>query len=204
MRLGRKLKKYYKRFEGAVKDAADNPYVKAGAMTFANPLAAQDLFGAQFANSGDFHGSVVGMTEDPSKYSSKDWQDLGAFNAALVAGAVTGGLATAGTPFAASLGLGMAPGSAAFLGAGVGAGTLALANTGTAAYRAYKKEEDVDVSAPPDVNAANDPRLAEQFKRQRRAARMLGRAGTIKSKGVSSSLGLGDSILGDSMSLMGA
>ncbi len=36
--------------------------------------------------------------------------------------------------------------------------------------------------APPDINEANDPATAAQFQRIRKAARMLGRAGTIKNK----------------------
>jgi len=100
---------------------------------------------------------------------------------------------------------------ATYLGAGLTAAGIATGLSGAAilggaalAKELRNSQQEETTSAPPDVNAANDPRLAEQFKRQRRAARMLGRAGTIKSKGASSSLGLGDSILGDSMSLMGA
>jgi hypothetical protein len=37
-------------------------------------------------------------------------------------------------------------------------------------------------TTPPDINEANDPDTAAQFQRIRKAARMLGRAGTIKNK----------------------
>ena len=42
-----------------------------------------------------------------------------------------------------------------------------------------------EAGIPPDVNYANDPEAAMQFKRLRRAAALLGRAGTIRAKGAS-------------------
>lgn len=40
-----------------------------------------------------------------------------------------------------------------------------------------------EAGIPPDVNYANDPEAQMQFKRLRRAAALLGRAGTIRAKG---------------------
>ena len=56
---------------------------------------------------------------------------------------------------------------------------------------------------PPDINEANDPLQAQQFQRIRKAARLLGRGGTIKNKS-QSNLGLGDQVLGDQLSLIGS
>jgi hypothetical protein len=50
---------------------------------------------------------------------------------------------------------------------------------------------------------ANDPSTEAQFKRLRKAASMLGRAGTIKNKGSATSLG-GEGALGSELSLTGA
>jgi hypothetical protein len=75
-------------------------------------------------------------------------------------------------------------------------------------YKAYQKVNDgtngQGVSSTPGTNTQNDPEQQAQFQRMRRAARMLGRAGTIKYKGSGSSLGLGDQMLGDQLSLIGS
>lgn len=55
--------------------------------------------------------------------------------------------------------------------------------------------------APPTLNEGNDPELAAQFQRMRKAARALGRAGTIKYKGAGN-LG-GSTSLGDPLALTG-
>jgi hypothetical protein len=55
---------------------------------------------------------------------------------------------------------------------------------------------------PPGYDYANDPNYQQQFTRLRKAARMLGRAGTYKNRGASS-LGT-DSPLGTPMQLTGA
>lgn len=87
--------------------------------------------------------------------------------------------------------------------------TLGTATGATVGYEAVKALQGVatqpyTAEAPPDVNLANDPDTSAQFKRLRNAAKMLGRAGTFKNKGTNTSLGLGDTVLGDQLSLIGS
>ena len=79
---------------------------------------------------------------------------------------------------------------------------------GLSAYEASvapgREREEAKNETPPDIAYANDPDTSAQFQRFRKSARMLGRAGTMKYKGSGSSLGLGEQMLGDQMSLIGA
>lgn len=174
----------------------------------ANPLVAQDIMGAAFAGSlargADAKTALMnagGASGDlASGGSSGQWSDLLAFNAALATGAAGG----AALPLGASAAI---PGSAlAGVGAGAAAGALAmpLAAGADARYSGLMGGNQSQAEAPPDVNEANDPAMAAQFKRLRKAARSLGRAGTFKNKGAGTSLGLGDSVLGDQLSLIGS
>jgi hypothetical protein len=87
--------------------------------------------------------------------------------------------------------------------AGVGAALAGEALTKNRVDEARAQSRDQSKQDnPPDVNEANDPRMAEQFQRLRKAARGLGRAGTIKFKGAAN-LGGTDS-LGDALALQGA
>lgn len=194
--------KAWKRVTNSVSNVASSSAVKSATMAFANPLVYQDVVGARVAG-GDVNANA--LAADPTKYSTSEWADLAAFNAALAAGAATGGATSAlayTSPAAAAAGaapLGTVAGSvggALAVGAGTygaAAGTKQLTETGA---------PDAGTT-PPDVNESNDPDLAAQFKRIRQGARALGRAGTIKYKGASK-LGLGDQVLGDSLSLTGS
>jgi hypothetical protein len=194
-------------------DDYGKPLLAAGMVS---PLLAQDLFMSSFAGAlsrgADPRTALQAGVASPAQAitggDSQYWGDLASFNAALLAGAATGGL-TSGVAWAspASAALGVSPlyavpGSVG-LGVGVGAatyaGTQALANMDGS-------DAPPEASAPPDLQQmyANDPATQSQFQRLRRAARMLGRAGTIKYKGSGSSLGLGDGMLGDQLSLIGS
>jgi L-alanine-DL-glutamate epimerase-like enolase superfamily enzyme len=83
---------------------------------------------------------------------------------------------------------------------GLGTGVPMIAS-GVDATKSALATAGSRAAAPPDVNLANDPNQAQQFQRLRKAAMKLGRAGTIKYKG-SSTLGLGETLLGDQMQLM--
>jgi hypothetical protein len=106
------------------------------------------------------------------------------------------------------------PGAAVGLPAGVtfaptaGGYALAAGAVGASAYGINSiggGSAGVDGAPPPDINEANDPATAAQFQRIRRAARMLGRAGTIKNKSTASSLGGdGTQTLGTQLSVTGA
>jgi len=63
----------------------------------------------------------------------------------------------------------------------IGAGSLAMA-AGYGVNSIGGRSAGGEDSPPPDINEANDPATAAQFQRIRKAARMLGRAGTIKNK----------------------
>ena len=86
--------------------------------------------------------------------------------------------------------------------ASVGAGTGAAALGAQTYTEAEAQRNRIAASAPPDVNEANDPATAQQFLRIRKAARMLGRAGTIKYKGTETLGGDGNN-LGTSMGVAG-
>jgi hypothetical protein len=80
--------------------------------------------------------------------------------------------------------------------------TATGAATGYEVSQMLAPQSSVSASAPPDVNEKNDPATAQQFLRIRKAARMLGRAGTIKYKGTDSLGGDGGN-LGTSMGVTG-
>ena len=179
----------------------------AAATYFANPLAAQDIFGSAFLGSGGDVGAATSATGDPLTYASTNPKDLAAFNAALLAGAAGG----AGV-YGAGLSAGAASGGIGSLSAGglsaIGAtaGTAAAAGSYSAMRDAGLKDSTPSGAEgiPPDLMDMykNDPERAKQFMRLRKSAAMLGRAGTIKAKG-SSSLG-GDQPLGTNLALTGA
>ena len=195
-------------------DAASSVLRMPGVDYLINPLVAQDIAGAAFAGSlsrgADGRTALSnagGASADlASGVSGTQWADLAAFNAALIAGAATGGAAggafvsPAGTLYGAS-------GGAALAGAGAGGaaylGTNQIAQNQSGDYTGSLSRRS-SAEAPPDVNEANDPNSAAQFTRLRKAARSLGRAGTFKNKGTGTSLGLGDSVLGDQLSLIGS
>ena len=224
MGLGRSLRRTWNRVTESVRDTARQASGNVDALGntiaqtpgldyFINPLIAQDIAGAAFggslargadvrtafANASGASGDLV------SGGSSGQWADLATFNAALVAGAAGGAALTLGTGAAI-------PGSA-LAGAGVGtaAGALAMpmaagADANYSGGRFGQGGNQSNAETPPDLAAmfANDPDTSAQFQRLRKSARMLGRAGTIKYKGSGSSLGLGEQMLGDQMSLIGA
>jgi len=111
---------------------------------------------------------------------------------ALTAGAASGGLTSAS-------GATLVPNAAGYATA---AGVTAAGAYGNRAMGASVGSGS-DAVPPPDVNEANDPNAAQQFQRIRRAARALGRSGTIKSRSYSD-LGLGEQLLGDQLSLIGS
>jgi hypothetical protein len=188
--------------------------------TFVSPLIAQDIAGSAFAGALShgadvrtaFQSAATSIPELASGGSSQQWTDLAIFNAALATGAFAGG-ATSGlmyaSPASASVmgtagALGVVPGSVAL---GLGAGAAAYAGSQYVSSITGRDEGgDGNASSPPDVQqmTANDPDSGAQFQRLRKAARMLGRAGTIKYKGSGTSLGLGDQMLGDQLSLIGS
>lgn len=142
---------------------------------------------------GDIEGAATALATD---------QYLAAFGGALTANASTAFVQGAGMS-GPNLSLGglNAPGMSGpttTTAAGAAAGS-ALATALTSVTTASNPE------IPPDLADMykNDPDTALQFARFRKAARALGRAGTIKSKG-SSSLGMGDQVLGDQLSLVGS
>lgn len=179
-----------------------------------NPLIAQDIMGAALAGSlsrgADARTALAASTSASGNLASggsaAQWGDLATFNAALVSGAAGGaalggamssggGLTAAQWAAQGSMAPGLlAPGTAALAGAAVGAGVYA----GTQALN-VASTPGISPTAPPDVQEKNDPSTAAQFLRMRKAARMLGRAGTIKNKG-SADLGLGDQGLGTPLS----
>ena len=201
----------WKKIGEAAKSAVSNPAVAM----FANPLIAQDVMGSAFAGSmargADSRNALAASQAAPGSLatggSAGEWADLAAFNAALLAGGAGGALAAgASIPagFGAS-GFGMTAGTSAALGATAGASAY-----GASSALAQQAKADYATAggsgggmAPPDVNEANDPAQAQQFLRIRKAARLLGRGGTIKNKSTSS-LGLGDQVLGDQLSLIGS
>ena len=187
-------------------------WMKPTALSYlASPLIAQDIAGAAFGGALSrgadirtaFQKSAVSPASLIGGGSSQEWKDLAAFNAAIAAGAATGGLSSSlvYTSPAALSPIGTVAGSvtgALAAGGAAYAGGQALANVNTT--------ESYDTPSPPDVQDMykNDPQQAQQFQRLRKAARMLGRAGTIKYKGSSQSLGMGEGALGDSLSLIGS
>jgi len=181
--------------------------IRPAATYLANPLVAQDVFGSAFVSSGGDANAGLSATADPTSYAKENPMDLLAFNAALVAGAA-GGAVAYGVPLSA----GAASGGVGSLSAGGLASMTAVPGgvlAGSAAYsglrKAGLKDQPVDgAEIPPDLldMYKNDPAMAAQFMRQRKAARALGRAGTIKAKGAPS-LG-GDQPLGTQLALTGA
>jgi hypothetical protein len=209
--FGDSLKKQYKDFEKGVKENA-----LAGLAYFISPIIAQDIagaaFGGAYAGGADARTQLSAGVNAPTKmaageYKTEDWQDLAAFNAAIATGA--GVTAAMAAPAAITIG-GVQVGSVA--GASALTAGAAGAAAGAGAYGLYAGSRDqtyADTGAPtaqPGMNQMykNDPQQQQQFQRLRRAARMLGRAGTIKYKGSGSSLGLGEGMLGDQLSLIGS
>lgn len=232
MGLGSSLKKHWNKITNEVRDIGrqassnladleDSGGTAAALGLFANPLIAQDIMGSAFAGAlsrgadartaftqaGQSNATIL------SPNNPEQWKDLAAFNAALVAGAATGGAAgtlfgTSGAAFAAPGALTMGSATAAGA-AAVGAGALVGGGmyAGTQALRGVTGSNSGDQGElPPDLAStyANDPNTAAQFQRLRKASRALGRAGTFKNKGAGTSLGLGDSVLGDQLSLIGS
>jgi hypothetical protein len=173
---------------GIGRTAQKNPLLTSAMAYFANPLAMQNVSGS----------AVMGATlrgQDPALAalaapgslvaggSSGEWADLAAFNAALVAGAAGGAAAGYVNPLAAALGgttATQAVATGALAGGAAALGGYPLAYQATADYPV--SDGGSSGAPPPDINEANDPATAAQFQRIRKAARMLGRAGTIKNK----------------------
>jgi hypothetical protein len=194
-------------------DAEDSGLTGAGLQYFVNPLAYQNVLGsgagAAYARGADARDALAAGNANAGALASGDgqaWGDLAVFNAALIAGAAggagVGALMGAGGSMPAVAAL-----SSSALAGGAAAGTGALVAGGLyggyAASTGPALNTDQSGSLPPDMAAmyANDPNTSAQFQRLRRAAAMLGRAGTIKYKGTS--LG-GEGALGSELSLTGA
>ena len=192
MGLGSGLRKGLNRAKSTIsgigsrsEDWARKSGVATAAEVFANPLIAQDImassFGGKLSRGADTRTAFATSTDSGNiaataagqGNSQTNW-DLAAFNAALAAGAV-------GYPTA----LGMTGNLAPLAATGLAAGTTALAYgaTQSLANAAGGSGQDLEAGIPPDVNYANDPEAQMQFKRLRRAAALLGRAGTIRAKG---------------------
>lgn len=230
MGLGSKLRRTWNRATAAVRDVGkqassnladleDSGGTAAALGMFANPLIAQDIMGSAFggalARGADTRTAFTQAGQSNATILSgnnpEQWKDLAAFNAALLAGAATGGIA------GGALGAGgLAPSVAAlstpaWTGAAAAGAGLAAGAAGYAGIQSARGVLDVGgnnqpgAETPPDIASmyANDPDISAQFSRMRKSARMLGRAGTIKYKGSGSSLGLGEQMLGDQMSLIG-
>lgn len=216
----------WKKFKRAVSRAEDNVKNVGSAINdaatpenlaayFVSPLIAQDVAGAKAMSGADARTALAAPGQaaaDPYGYTQDNWQNLAAFNAALLAGAAGGAIGGAaqlglagGATGGASFGLGA---TGALIGAGL-AGTAAYAGLSDFAHKSGTNGQPQGAETPPDIASmyANDPNggdLSAQFQRMRKSARMLGRAGTIKYKGSGTSLGLGEQMLGDQMSLIGA
>lgn len=228
MGLGSSLKKTWKRVTGEVKDIARQASENVGDLGrtvsqtpgldyLINPLIAQDIAGAAFGGSlmrgADARTALANASGASGDLiaggSSGQWADLAAFNAALLGGAAAGA-----APAGAAAGFGWTPAvsGSAWTGAAAGTAAGALAMPLAAGTEAKysgglfgsQTNSGGSAEAPPDVNYANDPNTAAQFQRLRKASRALGRAGTFKNKGANSALGLGDSVLGDQLSLIGS
>jgi hypothetical protein len=146
--------------------------------------------------------AVTGLADSPEDFwNSPQNRSMMALTAAEIAAiAATGGLATGAigggtmatatgatltaSEAAAVAGLtGVTATSASGLGiaGAIGAGSLAMA-AGYGVTAIGGGSAGGEGAPPPDINEANDPATAAQFQRIRKAARMLGRAGTIKNK----------------------
>ena len=113
-----------------------------------------------------------------------------------------GGEASYLAPTGASMFSAFAPSvGGAAAGAAIGAGAAAGGAAGLSYMERQNRGMNGDGEAPPTLNEANDPDLSAQFQRMRKAARALGRAGTIKYKGAGN-LG-GSTSLGDPLALTG-
>jgi hypothetical protein len=184
-------KKWVSKGTSAVKESGALSY-------FINPLVYQDVVGSALMGGADTRGALAAGA-NPGGYARENPYDLAAFNAALIAGAAGGAMlspslagGTAGLAFTGTGSIGAPLAAGALAGGAAYAGGAAISNANQANRSAP--------TAPPDVNLANDPNQAQQFQRLRKAAMKLGRAGTIKYKG-SSTLGLGETLLGDQMQL---
>lgn len=205
MGLGSKVKGLFNKVSNAVSNAADNPAFAA----FANPLIYQDVAGAAFTGAA-VRGQdpmAAGLAAPGSLArggSAGEWMDLAAFNAALLGGAAGGAAFGAGSIGSSALGgqFILAPTAAGIGAAGAAAGATAGYTLAAQSDADYPTGDTGSGTAPPDINESNDPDLAAQFKRIRKGARMLGRAGTIKYKGAAN-LGSGQT-LGDDLALQGS
>jgi hypothetical protein len=145
--------------------------------------------------------AVSGMYQSPEDFwKSPQNRSMMALTAAEIAAiAATAGLATGaigGVTTATATGAtltaeeaaavaglsGVATTSASGLGiaGAIGAGSLAMA--AGVGINSIGGSAGGPGAPPPDINEANDPKTAQQFMRIRKAARLLGRAGTIKNK----------------------
>jgi hypothetical protein len=215
MGLGSSLRKAWKNTGDTLREATRNPRDALALATAPLTASFAYLGGLQ---QGGFKGGSQAMSgvTDGEWWSDPENQRMMALTAAEVAalaatagaasGATVGGLSAAQ---AASLGYGPAT-TASLTGTTLGLGT-GLAAGGAAATSALALQSDSlsgggngQSSLPPDMAAAyaNDPNEVAQFKRLRKAASMLGRAGTFKNKGLATSLG-GEGALGSELSLTG-
>lgn len=217
MGLGSKLKRWTGSTVKAVGQAGEDvgraarDAAPAAAAYAANPLIAQDIMGAAL-------GGALSRGADPRTalqaptaavtggYKTQDYMDLAAFNAALVAGAATGG-ATSALMYSSPAAVGIAAPLGTVAGSvggalAAGAGTYALAQTGANAIggNTFAPSGSGETPPSPDTMEANDPNTAQQFQRLRKAARALGRYGTIK-RGTTGMLGDAGGLVGTEMAL---
>jgi hypothetical protein len=172
----------WNKITNVVKKTVSNPVTS----TFINPLISQNIMGSAFSGAA-MRGQDPAMAalaapgSLASGGSSGEWADLAAFNAALLGGAA-GGVGVAGFGTTASGGLLTSAQAAGIVGASAATGAVAAYPLAYQATADYPVAGSSSGSPPPDINEANDPATAAQFQRIRKAARMLGRAGTIKNK----------------------
>jgi hypothetical protein len=186
---------------------------------FVSPLIAQDIAGAAFSGAlsrgadprAAFQQAALSPATLVGGGDTQQWADLASFNAAIAVGAAGGAFAAAPSAFSGTA-LGVIPfeGTVAGMGAvgsvgvglAAGAGTYAL----TQSWANREGGGDLDAATASDQPtqaqmAANDPDTSAQFQRLRKAARMLGRAGTFR--GGKTLGGPEGSLLGEQLSLTG-
>jgi hypothetical protein len=199
MGLGRTLRRGFEKATGSLgnyteglstqKGIQETLYHVSGLSLLATPVAY--LGGLQ---QGGWKGGIAkaeGAMGDPNEF----WSDpanrsMMAMTAAEIAAiALSGGSAAGALGVGGTAGVSLGAGPAA-LAALPGAGVALAAGAGIQGQEALRQQaaEERAANAPPDINEFNDPDTAAQFQRIRKAARMLGRSGTIKNKGKSASV----------------
>lgn len=178
---------------------------KVGAAVF-SPVTAPLAYlgGLQRGGFSEGANQFHAVASDPGDFwSNPQNRSMMAITAAQIA-AIAGSAGAATPTFATGAGSGVLLPSSSIGALSAGAIAATGAAAGLAANRSIGSGAGAgDGTTPPDVNEANDPNTAQQFLRIRKAGRALGRSGTIKNKS-SSTLGLGEQLLGDQLSLIGA